>query len=173
VLGGAIVAGALVSGCDPVPSAVPRCSDPVRLALVAQSVPTAGYVPCVRQLPAGWQVTDFDAARGGTAFSLLSDRTDGRPVEVRLAPRCSVTGASPQPPRTAGGRTYLRLRSITPRYAGTRLDVFPGGCVTYRFDFPRGPHIALMDDLLVAVDLLPRRELRLRLRQRLDAELDP
>jgi len=152
LLGGTLLVGALLSGCGSVAPAVPRCSDPVRLAVVAQSVPTAGYVPCVEELPAGWQVTEFGTARGGTDFSLLSDRADGRPVEVRLAPRCSVAGASPQPPRTAGARTYLRLRSITPRYAGTRVDVFPGGCVAYRFDFARGPHIALMDDLLAAVD---------------------
>ena len=173
LLSGTIVVGALLSGCGSLAPAAPRCSDPVRLAVVAQSVPTAGYVPCVEQLPAGWQVTEFRAERGGTSFSLLSDRAEGRPVDVRLSRRCSVSGAAPQPPRTAGGRTYLRLRSITPRYAGTRLDVFPGGCVTYRFDFVRGPHIALMDELLVAVELVPRRELRLQLRQQLDAELDP
>lgn len=161
------------SGCSSVEPTVPGCDQAVRLTLVAQSVPTASYVPCLAELPAGWSVTRFDAARGGTAFELLSDRADERPVTVRLGRRCSTANASPEPPRTAGGRTYLRLGSISPRYAGTLLDVFPGGCVTYRFDFARGPHLALMEELLASVDLLPRRQLRLELRRDLDLELDP
>lgn len=161
------------SGCASADPKAPGCSEAVRLALVAQSVPTSSYVPCLTELPAGWSVTRFHAARGGTSFALLSDRADGRPVEVRLQRRCATTGASPEPPRTAGGRTYLLLDSISPRYAGTLLDVFPGGCVTYRFDLARGPHLALMEELFATVDLLPRRQLRLELRHDLDLELDP
>ena len=163
----------LMAGCSSVEPRVPGCDEAARLALVAQSVPTSSYVPCLTELPTGWSVTGFDAARGGTSFELLSDRADGRPVEVRLQRRCSADGASPEPPRTAGGRTYLLLDSISPRYAGTLLDVFPGGCVTYRFDFARGPHLVLMEELFATVDLLPRRQLRLELRQNLDLELDP
>jgi hypothetical protein len=168
-----LLLGGTLSGCASVEPRVPGCTETARLALVAQSVPTSSYVPCLTDLPAGWSVTRFDAARGGTSFSLLSDRADGRPVEVRLQRRCTTTGASPEPPRTAGGRTYLLLAGISPRYAGTLLDVFPGGCVTYRFDFARGPHLALMEELFTTVDLLPRRQLRLELRQDLDLELDP
>lgn len=170
--GPAVLAGTL-TGCASVVPTVPECTAAVRLALVAQSVPGATYVPCLTELPTGWTVTRFEAERGRTTFSLLSDRAEGREVDVRLAGRCDVTGATPEPPRTTGGRTYLRLRSITPRYAGTLYDVFPGGCVSYRFDFARGPHIALMADLFEAVDLLPRRQLRLDVRQELGQELDP
>ena len=63
--------------------------------------------------------------------------------------------------------------SITPRYTGTLSDVFPGGCVTYAFDFVRGPHIALMEELGAAVGLYSRRQLRLDLQDRLGVELDP
>jgi hypothetical protein len=118
-------------------------------------------------------VTRFEAESGGTRFSLLSDRADGRAVDVRLVGRCDVAGATPVPPRTVGGRTYLRLQRIAPRYTGTLYDVFPGGCVSYRFDFARGPHIGLMEELFTAVDLLPRRQLRLDLREQLGEELDP
>jgi hypothetical protein len=169
----ALLMAVSASGCSSVKRTVPGCDEAARLALVAQSVPTSSYVPCLADLPAGWSVTRFDAARGGTVFELLSDRADERPVLVRLGRRCSTAGASPEPPRTAGGRTYLRLASVSPRYAGTLLDVFPGGCVTYRFDFARGPHLVLMEELLATVDLLPRRQLRLELRRDLDVELDP
>jgi hypothetical protein len=162
-----------LSGCSASPQTAPGCDQDVRMALVAQSVPTAAYLPCLESLPPGWQPTGFEARDGHTRIALLSDRAGGREVVVRLQRRCEVRGASPEPPRSVGGRTYLRVRSITPRYAGTLYDVFAGGCVRYDLDFPRGPHLALVDDLLTIVDLVPRRQLRLDVRSRLGAELDP
>jgi len=53
---------------------------------------------------------------------------------------------------------YLRLNAISPRYAGTLFDVFAGGCVQYRFDVDRDPHIPLMEELRDAVALFPRRQ---------------
>jgi hypothetical protein len=53
---------------------------------------------------------------------------------VKLAATCATGTATPIAPRTSGGRTYLLLRGIDPRYAGTMYDVFPGGCVSCRFD---------------------------------------
>jgi len=173
LLAGAVLVAGSLTACGSVLTSAPDCTAATRLALVAQSVPTAAYVPCIADLPAGWTVTSFAAEDGRTEFSLLSDRAEGRAVDVWLAERCAVAGATPEPPRTEGGRTYLRLDSIAPRYAGTLYDVFPGGCVSYRFDFARGAHIALMEGLLESVDLLPRRQLRLDVRRQLDVELDP
>lgn len=159
------------AGCAALDPAGPRCGSVSRLALVAQSVPGAAYVPCVDELPTGWRVTRFEAERGRTAISLLSDRADGRAVDVVLAESCARAGATPVPPRTTGGRTYLRLHGIAGSYAGDMYDVFPGGCVSYAFDFTRGPHIGLMEDLFAAVELMPRRQLRISLRDELGVEL--
>jgi hypothetical protein len=41
----------------------------------------------------------------------------------------------------------------------------------YEFDFARGPHIALIDELERTVRLYPRRELRQRLRDDLGIDL--
>jgi hypothetical protein len=164
----------LTTGCGlSAETAAPGCRGGERLGVVAQSVPTAAYVPCVEPLPAGWRVTDVDVQRGSSRLALLSDRSGGRPVEVLFEERCDATGASPTPPRADGVRSSLALESVSPTYAGTLYDEFPGGCVQYRFAFPRGVHIPLMEDLAVAVDLLPRRELRLQLREQLGVELDP
>jgi hypothetical protein len=154
-------------------TATPDCSSVERLALVAQSVPGAAYVPCVQGLPAGWRTTRFDASDGSTRLSLLSDRSGGRPVDVTLEASCDVTGASPAVPRAEGVRSYLLLRSVSGTYAGTMYDVFPGGCVRYRFAFPRGPHIPLMEELAATVRLVRRGDVRLDLRDRLGVELDP
>lgn len=165
---------ASAAACAVTPVAVaPRCTSVERVALVAQSVPTASYVPCVRALPVGWRVPDVDVERGSTRLSLLSDRSGGRPVEVLLTSSCDVDGASPVTPRADGVRSHLRLRSVRPRFAGTSYDVFPGGCVSATFSFPTGPHIPLMEDLASIVELLPRRELRHDVREQLGVELDP
>ena len=176
-VGVAIAAASLLgalAGCNAVETAgAPHCSESARLGVVAQSVPSAAYVPCLAELPTGWEVTHFEPSSEGTELGLLSDRADDREVDVQFRRQCDVGAASPQPPRTVGGRTYLRVDSISPRYTGRLFDVFPGGCVTYDVDFERGPHIALMEELRSAVDLVPRRELRLRLRHELGQELDP
>jgi hypothetical protein len=164
----------LVTACGlSAESAAPLCGDVERMAVVAQSVPSASFVPCADDLPPGWRVTDVEVRRGTTRLALLSDRSDGRAVEIALMERCHPAGASPTPPRVDGARSYLALTSVSPVYAGTAYDVFPGGCLVSDFAFPRGAHIPLMEELGAAVALVPRRELRVDLRDELGVELEP
>jgi hypothetical protein len=160
---GAGLAAAALTACVDAEDTMPRCRPDDRLAIVAQSTPAASHVPCVAELPAGWSFTDLAVADTGTRFALRSDRAE-QPVVVRLQDDCEVRDAVPVPPRADGVRTYQHLEGIDPAYAGTLFDVFPGGCITYRFSFERGPHIALMDDLDRALQLYPRRQLRQELR---------
>jgi hypothetical protein len=162
----------VAAGCATSATAAPRCRPGQRLAIVAQSTPGAAYLPCVDELPPGWRFESFDVDDDGTRFSLRSDRAD-RPVEVSLSSRCDVGGATPVAPRDEGVRTYQRAASVSPRYAGRFYDVFPRGCVTYAFDFERGPHIALVDDLLRMVQLYPLRQLRQELEDELGITLEP
>jgi len=159
-----LLAVVMLVGCESVSGEAPQCRADQRLALVAQSVPTASYVPCVASTPAGWRSRDFRAESGEAAFQLASDRAS-QPVEVKFRVSCRVGHATPIAPRADGARTYVRLDSIAPQYAGTLYDVFPGGCVTYRFDFQRGAHIQLMEDFQGSIELFSRRELRLRLKR--------
>ena len=168
-----LTAGAALTGCASSDGSVPGCSDPLRLAVVAQSVPGASYLPCIRGLPPGWTTSGFDPTQDGTSFLLHSDRSPGRPVTVRFTATGNVRGASPSPPRAPGVLTYTRLDSISPRFAGTLYDVFPGGCVSYRFDFGSGSQIELMEQFRQAVGLYPRHQLRLVLKQQLGVELNP
>jgi hypothetical protein len=163
----------MATGCAASSDAAPRCDQPLRLAIVAQSLPSAAYLPCIRALPPGWDTSGFQAAPGGTSFLLDSDRSPGRPVGVRLTATCRPGQASPSPPRAPGAVTYTRLTSITPRFAGTLYDVFPGGCVNYSFDFALGSQISLMEQFEQAVGLYPTQQLRLVLKRRLGVELGP
>lgn len=168
-----LVAAAALTGCGSYSDTVPACADPLRVAITAQSVPGAAYLPCIRDLPPGWDTSGFDPSRDGTSFQLNSDRSPGQPVIVRLTASCQTAGASPSPARAPGVLTYTRLSSISPRFAGTLYDVFPGGCVSYSFDFALGSQIALMEQFEEAVGLYPRQQLRLVIKQKLGVELDP
>lgn len=168
-----LAAAAALTGCGSLSDTVPACADPLRMAIIAQSMPGASYLPCIHDLPPGWDTSAFDPFRGGTSFQLDSDRSPGRPVTVRLTPACQTAGASPSPARAPGVLTYTRLRSISPRFAGTLYDVFPGGCVSYQFDFALGSQIVLMEEFEEAVGLYPRQQLRLVLKQKLGVELGP
>jgi hypothetical protein len=153
------VVGSLTVGCAATESGAPRCRASQRLGTVAQSVEDAAYVPCVAELPEGWEIRSFGVDDNDAEYVLRSDR-DPHDVRVKLQETCDVTAAVPIAPRDEGVRTYQQLESITPRYAGRIVDVFPGGCVTYRFDFERGEHLRLMEELEQAVQLYSRRELR-------------
>ena len=168
-----LAAGAGLTGCASAGDPVPGCRDPLRLAIVEQSVPSASYLPCIRDLPPGWTTAGFDPTQDGTSFLLDSDRSPGQPVTVQLTTACRISGASPSPARAPGALTYTRLDSIRPRFAGRLYDVFPGGCVTYTFDFSHGSQIALMEQFKAAVGLYPRQQLRLVLKQELGVELNP
>jgi hypothetical protein len=161
----------LASGCSLISQPVPTCGSIQRLALVAQSVPTAAYIPCLNPLPPGWTASGFQASSGHSQFSLRSNLAPSQPVLVRLEPACDVAGATATTPRGPGVSTYTTLRTISPRYSGSLIDVFPGGCVSYQFNFQRGPHIALIENFESAVALYPRQELAVELHRRLGITL--
>lgn len=152
--------------------AMPRCEPGQRVAIVAQSVPAAAYVPCVRELAPGWTFESLEVHAGATTMALRSDRAD-TDAEVALTPGCDVGDATPIAPSDEGVRTYQLVRSVGPRYAGSFLDVFAGGCVTTSYDFERGPHLGLVTELRAIVDLYSRRELRQGLDDDLGLSLDP
>jgi hypothetical protein len=167
------ILGVTLGGCASVRQAVPTCNSVQRLALVSQSVPSATYVPCLEPLAPGWSAGGFQATSTGTHFTLTSDRAPGRAVRVELASSCDISGTIPTTARAAGVRTLSRLQSVSPRYSGTLFDVFVGGCITYRFDLPRGPHIPLMEEFEAAVVLYPRQDVILAVRRRLGVTIDP
>jgi hypothetical protein len=163
---------AALTGCADVDATMPKCEADSRLAIIAQSVPAAAYVPCISELPAGWSYAGVDVDDEGTAISLESDRADRR-VDIILTASCEIGSATPIAPSDEGTRTYQLIESIDPRYAGSFIDVFPGGCIISSYDFERGAHVALITELQRAIDVYSRRQLRQELRADLGVSLDP
>jgi hypothetical protein len=129
------------------------------LFLAAQGIPTAEYVPCIVHFPVGWTFGGSEAKAGLFRFWLDSDRAGAQAVEVILERTCDTRGAVevPSPPGVPGEiQRFEKPLSLRPRFALDRFDVFPGGCVTYRFDFVTGAPPALVFEVNEALRFVPR-----------------
>lgn len=137
-----MAAAGLLSGCASDSTAItspPLCSETPHRAdngviLMAQSVPTATWVPCISAaLPLGWQFHHLDARNGVSRFWLDSDRDGVQAVEVRLEKSCDTAGATEVPSDHEGMTRLERVDRLSPSYAGKRYYLFDGGCLTVVF----------------------------------------
>jgi hypothetical protein len=135
---------------------LPRCAPetdglPGGLVLMAQSVPSARWLPCVRQVPVGWKFVAFDARDGQTDIRFSSDREGMTALTVLVRPSCDLTGAEEVPSEWPELRRYERVTRVSSGYGGERHYTFTGGCVTYRFDLrgdTRAEGVAVISDAL-------------------------
>jgi hypothetical protein len=128
-------------GCTTSGGRVPDCSDPANrlVVLVAQSVPTATLVPCIRSMPVGWSYEGSDVHNNVSRLWLSSTVAGFRAVELELTARCDP-GDAPEvvpAPDEAGARVFDAPTSLDP-FQGTRFVVFTGGCVRYDYRFASG-----------------------------------
>jgi membrane-associated phospholipid phosphatase len=138
----------------------PPCGTGHAMILTAQAVPSAALVPCVAALPAGWQVgATADIGSGHATFWLNSDQAGGHAVTIILSAACSVSGARQVRSDQPGTRRFDRLLSQHPQFAGLRFYTFPGGCVTYQFNFAPGASALLANAVHSAVGFIPRARL--------------
>jgi hypothetical protein len=128
---------------------------------MAQSVPSASWVPCLRTtLPIGWGFHHLDARDGIARFWLDSDRDGDQAIEIRLEPSCDTGGATEIPSEREGMHRLERVTATTPDYEGERYYVFDGGCITVVFRLAgdsRGEGLALATD---AMGVVSRTDLR-------------
>jgi hypothetical protein len=116
------------------------CNDNEALWLMAQSVPSASQVPCVRSLPVGWTVANVAVNDGRSVLTLNHDRAGDRALVVRLTAACDPGGAVEGPSPTEGVRHLQRIESGTGEFIATWYDQFPGGCVTSRLHLSTDPN---------------------------------
>jgi hypothetical protein len=104
------------------------------VVLMAQSVPTATWVPCLQtSLPQGWSFRHLDARNGVARFWLDNELDGPEPIQVRLEDSCDTLGATEIPSDREGMRRFERVTMTTPRFEGRRYYVFEGGCITFEF----------------------------------------
>jgi hypothetical protein len=158
-----LAAAGLLTGCASDSTAItspPLCSDRSAGAdngviLMAQSVPTASWIPCISgALPLGWTFHHLDARNGVARFWLDSDRDGQQAVEVRLTESCATGGTTQVPSDRDGMRRLERIDRISPSYAGERYYLFDGGCLTVVFALDgndAGEALALSSQVVGAV----------------------
>jgi serine/threonine protein kinase len=151
----------------------PDCGTDDAMVLIAQSVPTATSVPCVGTLPAGWRHGGVRVRRHRTVFWLDSDRAGDRAVEVTLErhSECDVSDAVRVPSDELGAIRYERPERLPPTLRSTRIYLFSGGCVTYRFAFGEDATPVLSFEADQALAFQPREELAAEVRADTDLAL--
>jgi hypothetical protein len=125
---------------------------------MAQSVPSAAYVPCISDFPVGWTFGGERIRNGQTEFWMNSDRAGFRALKVLLTPICDVRRAVEVPPEPGEPpmKRYEEPKVLPPTFSGNRYYVFPGGCVTYRFSFLHGGTFAQVVEASQALSFADR-----------------
>jgi tRNA A-37 threonylcarbamoyl transferase component Bud32/membrane-associated phospholipid phosphatase len=132
-----------------------------RLAM-AQSVPSASKLPCLKLLPVGWAWRGANSRNGASWFSLDSDRVGIHAVTVRLTSSCDIRHTTRVPSDHPGTRRYQEVIDIQPgrRYQAVVYYQFPGGCVTYQLDFRGDEGSRPLGEVSLALGFTDRETLR-------------
>jgi hypothetical protein len=101
--------------------------------LLAQAVPTAVAVPCLRSPAGNWSVTAFRAQDGRASVEFSYRYGDDETATVDLAAGCDVAAAHEVSSEFDGVREYHRQATRAGRYADETLYVYPGACASLRF----------------------------------------
>jgi hypothetical protein len=147
---------AFIPGPMSIGTNAPRCGTSPTMILSAQAVPSAARLPCLTALPSGWHVGGADIASGHARFWLDSDQAGAQAVTITLSAACDTSGAQQIPSDQPGTRRFERPISLRPQFTDLRFYTFPGGCVSYRFNFTRGASSLLAIPVGSTVALMPR-----------------
>jgi hypothetical protein len=151
------------------------CAQLEPLWLMAQSVPSASLVPCVRSRLPGWTVADVSVNDGRSVVTLDHDRAGKGAVVVRLAAACDTTGAVETPSPAPGVQRHQLVESLAGEFSTAWYDRFPGGCVTYRLHSTDDLEGHFANEAPSLLGFTTRAALRQALGQRSDGrlQLDP
>ena len=147
------------------------CTDLEPQWLLAQSVPSASLVPCLRPLPAGWMVGNVTVNNGRSVIPLNHDRAGTGVLVIRLTAHCDPKGATQITSDQPQVRRYQRIDRQTPRFEATRFDRFQGGCVTAQAAVPAANQAEITSQLATILHYTSRQALQQTLDQRSDGRL--
>ena len=129
-----------------------------RMVLMAQSVPTASAVPCLRAELDDWFLDDLDSWDGHTniEFSRLRDQVA---LEIDLTRACDLGGASETATDQPGTRRFDERIRTGGSYRDRRFYLLPGACVAYSFQLTGTGAEEAADDISGALGLVSRDQL--------------
>ncbi|MDQ1631381.1 MAG: hypothetical protein QOC80_1353 [Frankiaceae bacterium] len=137
------------------------------LVLMAQSVPSAQELPCLRRLPEGWSVGGFSARKGQSKMWLVVGRDNRTALTVVLKRRCDVSRLNEVQSEVAGAFRFERQvsgppdpgvarrdpqASSGPTFRGTRIYVYPTSCLTYDYALLDAPTLPVLATAIGTID---------------------
>jgi hypothetical protein len=102
--------------------------------LLAQAVPTAPVVPCLRSDAGNWTITGFQAENGRAWVEFSYRDGDDDTATIDLKAGCDVRAALEVSSQFDGMRKYNRPATRGDRYGNETHYVYPGACASLRFD---------------------------------------
>ncbi len=153
-------------------TSLPHCLEGGSGLIVAQSVPTGEYIPCLMQLPAGWEAGTVRVDQSGTEISFDSDRAGIEAARLNYEESCELGDAVSSPSDKDGAERFDRPERLLPGFRERWFYVFPGGCVWWTFDFDDGISSNLAVELSDQLELLSRVDVNTNIRDSfIDEEL--
>lgn len=124
-----------------------------RLLLMAQSVPDAALIPCIGDLPPGWE---FSRAHTRTSSSVLAFTNDTHDLsaDVVLAATCDVSEAGQTDSPRPGTVLYVSSDGRTMSFT------FDGGCIVFEYQTRQLAESEAGRDLIKGVPFMTRDTLR-------------
>jgi tRNA A-37 threonylcarbamoyl transferase component Bud32 len=127
------------------------------LVLAVRTDPARVYQRALTYFTEAELAEAFAATRGVASPTQL--QAGLQTATITLTATCDIAGARQIPSDQPGRSQFERPPSLLPGYSGVHYDVFPGGCVTYRFVFASGASPVLATTVDRAVAFIPRSEL--------------
>jgi hypothetical protein len=167
-----VAAAVLATGCSP------SIGDPVRIlpctpsnhqldermVLMAQSVPSASAVPCIRAKLDDWFLDDLDSWDGRTRIE-FSRLIDEFALTIELTRTCDHRGARETATDQPGTRRFdQRIRSGS-SYRDRRFYLLPGACMTYEFKLTGTGAEEAAQDISRAIGFIGRDQLASQVRR--------
>ena len=162
----AVAAVVLAAGCGP------SIGNPVRilpctpsdheldksLVLMAQSVPTASAVPCMRTKLDDWFLDDLDSWDGRTRIE-FSRLIDEFALTIELTRTCDRGAASETATDQPGTRRFDERIRTGSSYRDRRFYLLPGACVMYEFKLTGTGAEEAAEDISGAIGFVSRDQL--------------
>ena len=147
---GLILACLAPASCSNAGTGPPPCDDPSAqiVVLIAQSVPSATMIPCVRAIPSGWTFGGGTVSKDESRMWLDSAVAGVHAVEATLTASCDLPDEAFETvpgPGEAGTRVFQVPQDLNP-FHWSRFVLFPGGCAVFRYAFVTGaaPSLSLV-----------------------------
>jgi hypothetical protein len=162
----AVAASLLAAGCgssigDPVrllPCTPSNNELDQRMVLMAQSVPTASAVPCMRAARDDWFLDDMDSQDGHTRIE-FSRLVDEFALTIELTRTCDHGAASETTTDQPGTRRFDERIRTGSSYRDRRFYLLPGACMTYQFVLTGAGTEAAAEEIAGAIGFLRRDQL--------------